>query len=476
MTGKETQSARPSKGTELQVTIEKFADRGKSIARLDGLVLFVRGAVPGDEVVVRVGHVKKRYVEGHVVELVRPSPLRTSPRCRYFGDCGGCKWQHVDYQAQLDAKRQSVREAFEHTGGFEQATVEPVIGSRGVYMYRNKMEFSFSAQRWLTAGEISSGKTFEKNFALGLHAPGQFAKVIDLEECHLQSPASVSIVNAIRDLAVRKNWTAWHTRTHQGLLRHLVIREGKRTSERMVNLVMSRSDAEVVKSTAELLRQEDFGVTTFVTTINDTPAQTAIGEAIEVVFGSGRIRERLGRLTFHIGPQSFFQTNTEQAERLFETVRSMAEPHPGDLVYDLYCGAGTIGMYLSQDVARVVGIEVVEQAVTDARHNASENGVTNCEFVLGDIGKTLHSEFVAAHGPPDLLIVDPPRAGLHPRVVKRIGQMRVPRFVYVSCNPQTQARDLRMISDTYTLDRMQPVDLFPQTEHVENVARLTLRS
>lgn len=466
---------RLKKGAELQVTIEKFADRGKSVARLDGLVLFVRGAVPGDEAVVRIGRVKKRYVEGQVVHIVRPSPLRTLPRCRYFGDCGGCKWQNVEYGAQLDAKRQSVQEAFRHTGGFEDASVEPVIGSASAYLYRNKMEFSFSAQRWLTATEIASDKTFEKDFALGLHAPGQFAKVIDVEECHLQSAASVSIVNAIRDLAIRRGWTAWHTRTHKGLLRHLVIREGRRTSERMVNLVLSRADQGVIEATAELLRQEEFAVTTFVVTVNDTPAQTSMGDSVRTVFGPGRIRERLGKLTFHIGPQSFFQTNSEQAERLFETVRSLAEPQPADVVYDLYCGAGTIGMYLSQDVTRVVGIEVVAQAVTDAILNAKENGVTNCEFVAGDIGKILQAEFMEERGAPDLLIVDPPRAGLHPRVVKRIGAMRVPRFVYVSCNPQTQARDLRMISETYTIDRLQPVDLFPQTEHIENVARLTLR-
>jgi 23S rRNA (uracil1939-C5)-methyltransferase len=461
------------KGSELRVTIEKFADRGKSLARVDGMVIFVPAAVPGDEVDIRIRKLKKKYAEAEVVQTVRESPLRAKPVCRYFGHCGGCKWQHVDYEAQLEAKRQSVVEAFEHAGGFDQVDVKRTLRSAATYLYRNKMEFSFSSQRWLTKNEIESGQTFDKSFALGLHAPRQFAKIIDLEECHLQSMESREIVNRVRALARQSEWAPWDTRGHTGLLRHLVIREGKRTGDRMVNLVTSRRDSSVVERMAELLRSSELAVSTFVNTINDTPAQTALGSATYVVFGSGKIKERLGDFEFDIGPQSFFQTNTDQAERLYEVVRDAAGLRPSDVVYDLYCGTGTISLYLSPYVRKVIGVEVVADAIEDARANARQNRVDNCSFIAGDVGKLVDPGFLEKHGVPDVLIVDPPRAGLHPRVVEQIASLRAARFVYVSCNPQTQARDLSALSGTYRIDAIQPVDMFPHTEHIESVARLT---
>ena len=465
-----------TRGSELRVTIEKFADKGKSLARVEGMVIFVSGAVPGDEVDIRLRRVKKKYAEADVLSIVRESPVRTPPVCRYFGFCGGCKWQHVDYGAQLDAKRQSVQEALEHAGGIAGIEVRPTIGSESTYFYRNKMEFSFSAQRWLTKPEIESGESFDKSFALGLHAPGQFAKVIDLEECHLQSPESRLIVNRVRDLARASGWSAWDTRRHQGLLRHLVIREGKHTGDRMVNLVTSSVDETVIEAVAHLLRTPDLGVSTFVNTVNDTPAQTALGSVTHVVFGTGKIRERIGDFEFTVGPQSFFQTNTLQAGRLYEVTRDLGDLGSDDTLYDLYCGAGTISLFVSPFVRRVVGIEVVRESVEDARANASANGVDNCTFVEGDVARMVNPHFVDEHGMADVLIVDPPRAGLHPKVLKTLLTFRPERLVYVSCNPQTQARDLSTLAAAYTVDAVQPVDMFPHTHHTESVARLSARA
>ncbi len=462
-----------SKGSLHRVSIEKFADKGKSIARLDGFVVLVAGGVPGDEVDVRIRRTKKKFAEADIESLITESDLRTTPRCRYFGSCGGCKWQHVDYEAQLNAKQQSVREAFIHTGGFTDVNVNPVIGAENIYFYRNKMEFSFSANRWLTKSEISSGKRFDKDFGLGLHAPGQFAKVIDIEECHLQSAESVQIVNVVRELAKSREWAPWDTRRQTGLLRHLVIREGKRTGERMINLVLSRYDESVVSEFSAAVESSGVPITTLVVTVNDTPAQTALGDRIEVVTGSGYIRDRIGDFEYRIGPQTFFQTNTVQAEELYNVVRKFVGPERPQLLYDVYCGAGSIGIFLSNLADRVVGIEVVPAAVEDALANAEINGVTNCTFESGDVVKRLDGAFVERHGKPDVVVVDPPRAGLHPKVLQRVADLGAHRLVYVSCNPQTQARDIAAITDKYEVDALQPVDLFPHTDHVENVARLT---
>jgi 23S rRNA (uracil1939-C5)-methyltransferase len=464
------------KGTTFEARIEKFADRGKSLARIDGYVVFFPGGVPGDRVRATLVRSTSRHGEARVDELIEPSPLRTEPRCRYFGTCGGCKWQHVRYGAQLEAKAQSVAEAFEHHGGFEHPVVHPALGSESEWFYRNKMEFSFSAERWLTREEIASGERFDLGFALGLHAPGHFNKVIDLTECHLQSPLSVELVNGFRRLALDRGWDAWHLRRHQGYLRHLVIRQALHTGDLMVNLVTSRLDEERNEEVAAFLRTGFPQVTTFVNGVHSGVAQTAFGESLHTVFGPGLVRDRIGPYTFEIGPNAFFQTNTAQAERLYDVAKSYARLEPDDLVYDLYCGAGSISLFVAGDVRQVVGVELIEDAVVNARANAKANGVGNVVFETGDMLKLFTPDFVRKHGRPDVLIVDPPRAGMHPKVVRQIAELRPGRFVYVSCNPLTQARDLAALADAYTLEELQPVDLFPHTYHVENVARLTARS
>jgi 23S rRNA (uracil1939-C5)-methyltransferase len=351
----------------------------------------------------------------------------------------------------------------------------PALGAPQRYHYRNKMEFSFSAGRWLTPEEIASGKEFNTSFALGLHVPGNFAKVLDLHECHLQSEWSASFVNAVRTFCLDREWTAWHPRKHTGYLRHLVIREAANTDEVMVNLVTSHHDAERMEAMATWLRETAPQVTTFINTINSGVAQTAFGEETIIVFGPGVIHDRIGDHTFEIASNAFFQTNTQQAETLYRVAAEYAEFTPQDLVYDLYCGAGTISLYVAPKVKHVVGVELVDEAVQNARRNAAANGISNVTFETGDMMTLFDAEFIGRHGKPDVLIVDPPRAGLHPKVVRQIGELAPERFIYVSCNPQSQAKDLSYLTDTFEVVQVQPVDLFPHTHHIESVAQLRLR-
>lgn len=452
--------------------MEKFADRGKSLTRMDGYVVFVAGAVPGDTVSARIFKKRKKFAEGALLNVIEPSPLRTDPKCAYFLTCGGCKWQHVNYESQLEAKTQSVQDAFEHHGGFESVEVKKTIGTADTYYYRNKMEFSFSSGRWLTPQEIASGEEFDTSFALGLHVPGNYAKVLDLTECHLQSELSSRLVNAVRELALTNEWKPWDTRRHTGYLRHLVIRQAAKTDELMVNLVTSYVDTDRTEAFSSFLKEQFPEVTTFVNTINSGVAQTAFGEETHVVFGSGVIHDKIGDLTFEIASNAFFQTNTKQAQTLYEVAIEFAELKPDDLVYDLYCGAGTITCFIAPHVKKVVGVELIDEAVQNARKNAQANGIKNVKFITGDMMKLFNPAFIKKQGRPDVLIVDPPRAGLHPKVVEQIKELAPDRFVYVSCNPMTQARDLALMADVYEVEVIQPVDLFPHTHHIESVAKL----
>ena len=466
------------RGEEIELTLEKFADRGKSLTRVGGYVVFVAGAVPGDRIRAKVFKRKKSFAEARLLEVLEPSPLRTEARCEYFNSCGGCKWQHVKYDAQLAMKREAVVEALGHQGGFDLEAlgieVQPTLGAEETYFYRNKMEFTFASKRWLTDWEIATGEVMDKNFALGLHVPGRFDKVLDLQACYLQSEWSARLVNGVRAFAKEKGWEPWDIRNHTGYLRHLVLRTPEHTDENMVVIVTSKEDPERMTLFAEFLQRDFPEVSTLVNTINSTPAQTAFGEKMINVFGPGVVHDKLGPYTFEIAANAFFQTNTRQAEKLYEITAEFAGLKPDDLVYDLYCGAGTISIFISDRVKHVVGVELIEAAVTNAKANAVANGVENCTFVAGDMLKLFTPEFVEEHGRPDVLIVDPPRAGMHPKVVKQIKRLKPERLVYVSCNPQTQARDLEQLGDAYRIEAVQPIDLFPHTHHVENVVRLVV--
>ncbi len=467
-------------GDELEVKLEGFASEGKSVSRIEGFVLMVSGGVPGDLARVRVKKVKSNFAEAEVLEVLGPSPLRVVPRCRYFGVCGGCTWQQVGYDAQLTFKRQHVLDALERIGGFQGLSVQATMGSDEVFYYRNKMEFSFGA-RWRTREEMaadngaSSGE--EERFALGLHIPGRFDRVLDLEECHLQSETSARIVNAVRTFCIERGLPVYSTQTHEGYLRNLVIRESKRTGEIMVNLVTKDERPGEMQALCETLLRTVPSITTIVNNVTSRLSQVAVGETEKTYHGPGFILETLGKRTYRISANSFFQTNTSQAERLYDTVRRMAAFAPGDLVFDLYSGTGTIALHVADDAGEVIGIEAVAQAVADAERNAEFNGVRNCRFVRGDLKESLTRDlgWLSPGARPDVVIADPPRAGMHEKVVRQIVAFAPRKIVYVSCNPATQARDLQLLAaeHRYVIDEVQPVDMFPHTYHIENVVSLS---
>jgi len=484
------------KGDELELKLESFAFEGKAVARVDGLVVFVEGGVAGDEVRARLTKIKKQFAEARVIETLRNSPLRTQPRCVHFGTCGGCKWQHVDYQAQLQFKRQHVVDALERIGGFDGVKVNPTLGSDDIYYYRNKMEFSFG-QRWLTQEEMEDRRQAEGDgrqeegdrkqeigerapeagrFALGLHIPQRFDRVLDVQECWLQSETSNRILNTVKKFSLESGLDYYSTFTHTGYLRNLVIREGKNTGEVMVNLVTSEDRPETMLALNDVLLQEVPSITTVINNITTRKSQVAIGEIEKVYYGPGYITERLGKRTYRISANSFFQTNTKQAERLYDITRRMADLKSSDVVFDLYSGTGTIAFHIADDVAEVVCIESVEAAVEDAKRNAEFNGVRNCTFVLGDLKDRLtrDSAWLENHPEPSVMIIDPPRSGMHEKVVGQVLQLRPERIVYVSCNPATQARDLKLMCEggRYEIVEVQPVDMFPHTYHIENVVGL----
>jgi 23S rRNA (uracil1939-C5)-methyltransferase len=470
------------RGDLLQLHVQSFASEGRSVARADGMVIFVQGAVPGDEARVRLTKVRKQFAEAEAVEIISPSLSRTEPRCRYFGTCGGCTWQHVQYQVQADFKRQHVIDALERIGGFSDVPVNPTLGAEDTYFYRNKMEFSFG-DKWLTRQELEERNTRaasageDERFALGLHIPGRFDKVLDLEECWLQSEMSVNIVNAVRSFCRDKQLPVYSTSTHIGYLRNLSIRESRHTREIMVNLVTREDHPETMQCLAANLLEKFPAITTIVNNIVERRSQVAIGEQERIYHGPGFITERIGNRIFRISANSFFQTHTMQAERLYETVRHMAGLKREDVVFDLYSGTGTIALFVADEVAQVVGIESVESAIEDARQNAARNGVQNCTFMLGDLKEKLANDarWLERFPPPNVIITDPPRTGMHAKVVKQILDLRPERIVYVSCNPSTQARDLKLLCETadFRIREVQPVDMFPHTAHIESIASIS---
>ena len=471
-----------TKGQEVLLEVSSAAFEGKAVARHEGLVVFVHGAVPGDVVNARITKLTRSYAEAVLERLERPSPIRTSARCLHFGVCGGCKWQHVRYESQLQFKHEHVVDAFQRIGGFPAAEVLPIIGSSEEYFYRNKMEFSFSSRRWLASaprpGEEGGHDSAGMGLYLGFHAPQRYDKVIDLEECHLQSERTIRIVKFVREFGRKNGLPVYTSEDHSGYLRFLVIRETKRTAQVMVNLVTLTDRPDVMKSFAQEIVAEFPFITTVVNTINSRRAQVAFGDVERVLHGDGAIVEELGGYRFVISAGSFFQTNTLQAERLFEVARSFAGLTGSEVVYDLYSGTGAIAIVLARHAKIVLGIEAAQSAIDDAKRNASLNGVNNCTFIAGDLKDRLTKDTEWKRGvpAPDVLVIDPPRSGMHPKVAEEIKALRAPRIVYVSCNPPTQARDVKGLCETdYRLDALQPVDLCPHTFHVENVALLTLR-
>lgn len=465
------------KGEELIITADSAAFNGGCVGRHEGMAVFLFGCVPGDTVRALVTKKKKAYAEARVQEILSPGADRVEPPCIYFGDCGGCKWQNLSYDAQLRWKRRHVIDAFERIGGFEDVEIRETIGCGSPYWYRNKMEFSFGANRWLTEREIASGEEFRKDFALGLHAPGRFDKVLDIRECLLQSPESNRILNATRDFAMLHDLPPYTTLTHEGLLRNLVVRTSRASGEIMVVLITSDNSPIVTDLYADYLLSLVPEVTTIVHGINRRKAQIAFGEETHVFHGPGTITEKIAGNAFTISPFSFFQTNTGQAERLYEEALDAARLEADQVVWDLYCGTGTITLAAAARSASALGVEVNEGAVANARANAERNGTANVRFIAGDLKDVIRDLEQGTLGVqrPDVVIVDPPRAGMHEDVVRTLLRLGPERISYVSCNPTTQARDCAILAEDYTVDYVQPVDMFPQTYHIETVARLTRR-
>ncbi|MGA7159902.1 MAG: 23S rRNA (uracil(1939)-C(5))-methyltransferase RlmD [Bacteroidota bacterium] len=467
------------RGDILELTIESSGFEGTSVARNEGMVVFVEGAVAGDVVRARVMRTKKKHLEAKVVEVLQPSPNRTPPRCKYFGTCGGCKWQHVQYESQLAFKQQHVVDALERIGRFKSVNVLPIIPSQEIYFYRNKLEFSFGDQRWLDSPPVKGGgERGGADFALGFHIPQRYDKILDIDECHLQSELSNGILNAVKSFAVEHSLPAYASLPQSGYFRNLVIREGKNTGDVMVNLVTFDDRPDVMQELTLTLTHAFPEIVTVVNNITAKLANVAVGETEKVYYGSGVFTEKLGDYLFHLSANSFFQTNTRQAETLYTVTKDFADLKSSDIVYDLYCGTGAISIFISNAVRQVVGIELIESSILNARMNAEYNGITNCEFIAGDLKDLLTKDvgWREKYAKPDVLIVDPPRSGMHPKAVEEIGGMKTPRIVYVSCNPATLARDLQLLAPFgYSIEKVQPVDMFPHTYHIESVVKLERR-
>ncbi len=458
------------RGAEYELQIDKLAFGGAGVSRIDNYVIFVKGALPGDTVRARISKRKPSFAEARLLEVLTSSELRETAPCPYFEWCGGCTWQNLNYDNQLKFKQEIVAESLSHVGGIQKTNVLPVLASDPQFAYRNKMEFSFSDRRWLLPQELGDESVSNK-FALGLHVPGTFDKIIQVDQCLLQSEKANAVLKFVSDYTQENNLSPYGIRSHVGYLRFLMIRESHYTGKLMVNIVTSSESPKLLKPLAEQLMNMIPEVSGVVNNINSRPAQIALGEKEILLAGSDFIEEKLGPFTFKISANSFFQTNSLQAERLYNKVIEYAEIEPEDIVWDLYAGTGTISLFLAQHAKEVIGFELAESSVADAISNASEHDVDNVRFVAGDLLHRLQD----TKPRPDVLVTDPPRAGMHEKVVRYILDVKPKRIVYVSCNPTTLSRDLSILKENYEVDRVQPVDMFPQTYHIETVVKLSLK-
>lgn len=465
------------KGHTEEFLIESTAFKGKGVAKHDGIAVFIPNTAPGDRVRARIVKKKKKYREAKLLEILEPSPKRIEPVCSHANVCGGCTWQHLPYEEQTAMKEQHVRDHMERIAGLDPDIVQTIIPCDRELGYRNKMEYSFAYKRWLTEEQIKSDEYVDDTmFSAGLHAPGRFDKILNLNECHLQEPVSFQILDFVRNWCINRNIQAYNTFKHEGFMRHLVIRTSHHTDDLMVNIVTSADDEETTRAMADALLAEFPQITTIINNVNDQKNPTAKGRFEKVLYGPGYITDRIGNHSFRIDANAFFQTNTRQAGKLYGVARNYAELDNGGHLFDLYCGVGTLSLFMADKADKVTGIEIVDVAVENARKNATENGVENAEFVLGDMKDTFNKEFLVRNGMPDCVITDPPRSGMHPDVVTQLSNLETERLVYVSCNPSTMARDLGILKKFYHIEQIQPVDMFPQTYHIEAVAKLTRRS
>ena len=450
--------------------ITGFASEGKAIARVENLVVFVENAVPGDIGDVSIYRKKKNFAEGRLINLKKPSIDRTEPFCQHFGTCGGCKWQHLTYEKQLIYKQQQVIDAFERIGHLELSSISPILGSANTTFYRNKLEFTFSNKSWLTKDEMTNPESNDSP-ALGFHVPQRFDKVLDIKKCYLQDEISNEIRLAVKDFCFENNQSFFDLKIQNGEMRNLIIRNT--TAGEWMVIVVFHED---VKDAREKLLKyliAKFPIISSLSYIINTKKNDTISDLDVIIFhGKDFILEKMESLTFRISAKSFYQTNSLQAYELYKVARNFAGLTGNEIVYDLYTGTGTIAAFVSSQASKVIGIDYVEDAINDARQNSIDNNLQNLSFFAGDIKMVLDDKFILDNGKPDIIITDPPRAGMHEDVVKKIIDAAPEKIVYISCNPSTQARDIQLLNEYYSISNVQPVDMFPHTSHVENVVQL----
>ncbi len=451
-----------------------IADEGKAIGKTDNMVVFVKGLVPGDIADIQIKKKRKKYLEGIVIHLVKQSDLRITPFCRHFGICGGCKWQNLTYEKQLYFKQKQVADSIQRIGQLEMPELKPILGSDKQQYYRNKLEYTFSNMRWLENDEIHSGGEFKDRKALGFHIPGRFDRILHIDTCYLQNDLSNKIRNEISVFTKRENYSYYDQKKFEGLMRNLIIRNTE-LDEWMVIVVFQKNESSLIEKLLKHIDSKFPEITSLMYVINSKVNDTIHDLDVHLFSGRDHIYEQMGGLKFKIGPKSFFQTNTIQAYKLYEIAKKFAELKGNEIVYDLYTGTGTIANFIASECKKVIGLEYVEDAIQDARANSECNDIRNTTFFAGDIKDLLTEKFVKKHGTPDIIITDPPRAGMHSNVLHSILKLQPYRIVYISCNPTTQARDIHILSNKYKLEAIQPVDMFPHTHHVENVVKLSLK-
>ena len=456
------------------IIVTDYAAEGKALAKIDGKVIFISGAVPGDVVDVFLTKNKKDWAEARVIEIKTPSTERQVPFCKHFGLCGGCKWQMLPYAKQLQYKQQEVEQNLKRIGKVDLPELMPIVGADDDKHYRNKLEFTFSNKRYLLPEEMATEETTLQSNALGFHVPRLFDKIIDIQECFLMDDVNNSIRNTVKDFALLHNFTFYDVRQHTGWLRNIVIRYCT-TGELMVNIIFNNEDEENRKLLLDDLLLKVPSISTLLYTINPKFNDTIYDLTPVTYFGKGYAIEKLENFSFKISPKSFFQTNTKQAEKLYQITRNFAGLTGDEVVYDLYCGTGSIGIFLSQGAKKIIGVEAIEDAIEDAKENAALNAINHTHFFAGDVIKICNDEFFTTHGKPDVVITDPPRAGMHEKLVNKLLNIEAPKIVYVSCNTATQARDIGLLNEKYSVQKIQPVDMFPHTHHIECVVLLVLR-
>lgn len=456
------------------VEISGVAAEGMSLARINDMVVFIPFGAPGDVIDIKLTKKKKSYAEGRVLRTIESSPIRVKPMCEHFTVCGGCKWQHLPYSFQLQCKQQQVVDALQRIAKVELPEISPIIGSEEISSYRNKLEYTFSNKRWLTFEQLESGEEFDRD-AAGFHIPGAFDKVLDINKCHLQEDISNKLRLFIKRYAKEHDLSFYDLRAQQGFLRTMIVRTAT-TGEKMLIVVFGENNIDAINNLLEAVKQEFPELTSIQYVINLKVNDTIADQEVILFSGSPFINEEMDRLKFRISPKSFYQTNSRQAYRLYSVAREMADLNGDELVYDLYTGTGTIANFIARNAKKVIGIEYVEDAIADARINSEINNINNTLFYAGDMKNVLTDAFIAEHGRPDVMIIDPPRAGMHEDVVNVILNAEPKTLVYVSCNPATQARDIALLDSKYKVVKVQPVDMFPHTHHVENVVKMELRN